>query len=505
MQIKKLSLLLSIFISFTLALIVLCSQLAYADESSLNLHYTTSTELKAYSNTAAINSTQTVYIVNKAAGKYLHSTDTVANLDSGSISSLGQSIQWQLTQLEDGTYTIQSLSNPSLYLAAASASSSTRIFLIALNDGTITDRYKWNFTIASGGGVLIQNVNTQKFLKHWGDSLTSRATVDNSSTIEYNSFVWLYTTADYYGNTSTHAKVELPIDFSFNTCTLFSDETASPELNSKHSNVLWASPDFFTYSGFDTDYVTFDTETHTFTAQSYEQNYSVTITATHKLSERESQFTLVVNPKAIALGIPDINHDHQSAFNVIDDIIIEAGYSDVTKEIGEYMDIEALDFLDDNEYDLFISRSHGDIITSGSKEIATAILLTSSSSENLYYLDSRYLPLYDLTNMKMILFVGCYTAADIGDGKNLPEAAIEAGAKTAIGFDSSIVCSEANNWTITLFEYLDDGLSLQAAINQMISEEEMAIEEFGELEEGASYITISDLVVIYGIKKQYLH
>ena len=445
-------------------------------------------------------------MVSKSAGKYLHSTNNVANLDSGSISSLGQSIQWKLTQLEDGAYTIQSLSNPSLYLAAASGSGSTRIFLITLDDDIITERFKWNFTIASGGGVLIKNVNTQKYLKQSGTTLSSRPTVDTSSSTEYNTFVWLYATADYYGNTDAYSKIELPIDYSFNTCTLFSDESASPKLNKELSNVLWASPDFFTYSGFDPNYVSFDTETHTFTAQSYEQNYSVTITATHKLSERVSQFTLVVNPKAVALGIPDTNHDHQSAFNVIDDIIIATGYSEVTKEIGEHTSIEALDFLNDDEYALFISRSHGNIITSGSNEVATAILLTSSLSENPYYLDSRYLPLYDLTNMKLILFVGCYTAADIVDGKNLPEAAVDAGAKTAIGFDSSIVCTEANNWTITLFEYLDDGLSLQAAINQMISEEEeIAIEEFGELEEGTNYITISDRVVIYGVKKQYLH
>lgn len=54
--------------------------------------------------------------------------------------------------------------------------------------------------------------------------------------------------------------------------------------------------------------------------------------------------------------------------------------------------------------------------------------------------------------------------------------------------------------------YLDEGYSLQSAINQMISEEEeKMVEEYGELQEGTTYITISDLVVIYGNRYQHFH
>lgn len=59
MQIKKSGSLLSVFISFTIVLSGVCSQLAYAGENLLNLHYTTSAELVAYPNTTAINSAQT--------------------------------------------------------------------------------------------------------------------------------------------------------------------------------------------------------------------------------------------------------------------------------------------------------------------------------------------------------------------------------------------------------------------------------------------------------------
>ena len=484
-------------------LISLCTQSTFAEN-----HISVSQKINSSVSTSApttmdSSTTQTVYFNNRDTGKYLHSTGSSANTVSNTLAYWGQTIQWILTESDDGSYTIRSASDPSLYLAAYTSLTSSRIFLITLSDNELTDRYKWDISNAYGGGVLIQNVHTGKYLMNSGTSLTSRNSTGGSTSTGYYAFVWRQIATAEYGNSSAYYYQEMPAGYKINTLYLFSGDVGKPTLQSDpdYLRIAWKESYDFTYSGYDSNYVSYDPLSGQFSALS-SSFYNTTITATHKPTGRTATFTLVTNPKAITVGIPDTGHDHSSALENIDDILINSGYSNVTDLYNECTHTDIEYYLNEDIYNVFISRSHGNIVLSNGNEIATCIVLSRSDSSEQHLFESRDIySTFDLSNLKLAMFIGCYTAYDVSDGTNLPEAAVNAGAKTAVGFSDSINCQKANQWTIRLFEYLDEGYNLQAALNLMKAEEEdAAIDEFGDPGAGSSYVTISDLVVIYGYK-----
>ena len=62
-----------------------------------------------------------------------------------------------------------------------------------------------------------------------------------------------------------------------------------------------------------------------------------------------------------------------------------------------------------------------------------------------------------------MLFVACETAAH--PTRSLPDAAVAAGAKVAIGFEQNIGCSTANEWVKYFFDYYIQGYSASTAAN----------------------------------------
>ena len=60
-----------------------------------------------------------------------------------------------------------------------------------------------------------------------------------------------------------------------------------------------------------------------------------------------------------------------------------------------------------------------------------------------------------------MLFVACETAAH--PTRSLPDAAVAAGAKVAIGFEQNIGCSTANEWVKYFFDYYLQGYSVEEA------------------------------------------
>ena len=63
----------------------------------------------------------------------------------------------------------------------------------------------------------------------------------------------------------------------------------------------------------------------------------------------------------------------------------------------------------------------------------------------------------DLSDCDLAIFVGCETGTS--SVKSLPHAAVKAGAQVAIGFEESINCDEANDWTDYFFQYYRSGYS----------------------------------------------
>lgn len=65
------------------------------------------------------------------------------------------------------------------------------------------------------------------------------------------------------------------------------------------------------------------------------------------------------------------------------------------------------------------------------------------------------------------MFIACKTAAGGEGGLNLPSVAVTQGATTSVGFEESIECPTANDWTRDFFNLIESGLSVQTACVQL--------------------------------------
>ena len=75
----------------------------------------------------------------------------------------------------------------------------------------------------------------------------------------------------------------------------------------------WAGPEDFTYTGFDNNKVSWNALTGEFTNVSTTTSiYKTQVTAKHKVTGKTATFDVVVNPKAVLLGVVADGHDHSS-------------------------------------------------------------------------------------------------------------------------------------------------------------------------------------------------
>ena len=85
------------------------------------------------------------------------------------------------------------------------------------------------------------------------------------------------------------------------------------------------------------------------------------------------------------------------------------------------------------------------------------------------------MPVIDLSNCELMLFVGCDTAA--AEGMSLPDAAVAAGADCAIGFKTGINCGLANTWIEKFFEFYSQGRTIDESAQQATSNSQINIED----------------------------
>lgn len=168
------------------------------------------------------------------------------------------------------------------------------------------------------------------------------------------------------------------------------------------------------------------------------------------------------NLNARLIAVTATNHDHLSCLNSAKAYLEQCNLNNIYINSGSFDESTIQSYLDSNSNGLFISRSHGDIVTSSNNtQIGTCICLDDAN----YYIrltSNSSLSSLDLSNMCLILFIGCYTGAGGINGKNLPAEAVKRGATTAIGFSDSIGCSTANSWTISFARYMSGGSNVQA-------------------------------------------
>ena len=183
-----------------------------------------------------------------------------------------------------------------------------------------------------------------------------------------------------------------------------------------------------------------------------------------------------IEPYQVVLyGITNAGHDHISCLNTIGDSI--SNDSEINIRGGAISSVTCKnDLISTN---LFTSRSHGYLITYiGTNDVcSTGILLNdeevdsekvtffSHSWSNISAGSSYILPTDDYSRIDIAVFIGCNTARGKEGGRNLPSKIVEKGARAAVGFSDTIDCSDANTWTIQLYQKLLQGASLQEAVD----------------------------------------
>ena len=187
---------------------------------------------------------------------------------------------------------------PNAFLAADSTSSST-VKIKQNNNETISDIYKWEIRIATGGGCLIKSKYTGKYLYSVESSSSSSSVyvygLYSSGSASYDKQRWRVVEPDEYK--------ELTNGVSFDDLVLEIDSTKSPSVNKSPSDALWANLSDFTYtitSG--NQYVLYSAEEHTFTGVS---NGNAVIQAKHKVTGITKNFVIKVLKNAIII-VPGI-------------------------------------------------------------------------------------------------------------------------------------------------------------------------------------------------------
>ena len=279
------------------------------------------------------------YFSNRNFGKYLHkSGSTFVDAQSGLLSSLGNTIQWKLTSVNGSQYTIQPVSDLSLYLYAAG----TSVWLSSTP--TLNTNLLWTTPSAANGGVLIQNVATQAYLTLSSNgtlSLISSTGSAGSST--YDSCVWGMVDTDFYGNTSDATMRELSNGFSIADMEIEEGDASTPTINKYPSNALWSNVRDFNFAitdaaGYGGDvYINSTTGSITGWVAG-----DVLITATHKVTGRTFAFTVKVIP------LLEKEADYTLPANTQEQLrIIRTSISQVQASDMSYADQEStLDYLE---------------------------------------------------------------------------------------------------------------------------------------------------------------
>ena len=225
------------------------------------------------------------YFNNAYTGKFLHrSGNTTVNGQSGLLSSLGESsIKWRVTNLEDGYCTIQRADMPNAFLAADSTSGST-VKIKQNNSETISDIYKWEIRIATGGGCLIKSKYTGKYL-YSAESSSSSSSVYiyglySSGSASYDKQRWRVVEASQY--------VELNSNTVFEDMSLDLNDVKSPNIDKKPSNASWATISDFYYQ---TSSSKVEINNTSIVGK---ETGSASITAVHKVTGRSYNFNVTV-------------------------------------------------------------------------------------------------------------------------------------------------------------------------------------------------------------------
>lgn len=171
----------------------------------------------------------------------------------------------------------------------------------------------------------------------------------------------------------------------------------------------------------------------------------------------------------ILLGVDCIHssfgysHDHLTCLNSTKNVINSNGNYIATVHSGEFTTEQFENWITNPENCILAIRSHGQVNKDAlNNVIGTWIELSDNHNyPTVFSVDD--LTQLSVSNMKLIVFIGCHTGANNVNDNNLPKVAIDNGAETAIGFNIAVDCAEANKWTTKFFQQLEEGESVYNA------------------------------------------
>ncbi len=386
------------------------------------------------------------YINNKSTGYYLGRAITM----QGKLSSIKNSINWHINMVDSTWCTLSPASAAPVYLNYDQSTNKINFS----NGSVVQDECLWNFTLTSNG-ILIKNKATSMYLYSSGTSLYLSST-------KYASSYWRTVSTEKYGATSAFSYRELS---NFATGTIFAELGVNKTISITRyplnvTKILWAENTDFIYtiptSGSNIISVS---STGTITGL---QLGTTTLTITHKPTGIKYTANVTVSVDASLLGIADDGHDHETSLSESVSTLKNSniGYDSINLKLGtSFSNKDVQKMLDYSSF--FISRSHGGYNTT--TNTSYIVLSNTSVLEGTDLYDwTNNISKFDLSNLKICVFVGCLTDSGFVN-HSLARSAKYAGAKASVGFDEEITCEYSNKWTISLIEELANGTNIEDA------------------------------------------
>ncbi|MBQ4467282.1 MAG: DNRLRE domain-containing protein [Firmicutes bacterium] len=125
------------------------------------------------------------------------------------------------------------------------------------------------------------------------------------------------------------------------------------------------------------------------------------------------------------------------------------------------------DYITDKGNSVFVIRAEGGVQDEGGSQMGTYIVTNENSSIGLSLFANIDLANEDLSHQKIVVFLGSYTGAGGPNAYNLPHAAVDCGAATAIGFKDQIDNEAFKNWIVGFSDLMKQGNTVQQACDAL--------------------------------------
>ena len=231
------------------------------------------------------------YLNNLHFGDYLRYASWLPTVESGLISTFGNSIHWEIQNVNNG-YLIRSKATPAKYLSVPGDPSSDEVLFATINDIVPPAECVWQATLSASGGYILQSSYNSRYLYCDEDGIYTSADLGAVGSVAYKTRVWRIVSQ------LTMSGRELSGDTEFFKCDLMMGYSNPIQYRPDSSNAIWANHEDFSYSGYDSSIISVGTDGMVVPNAVGE----TTILCTHKVTGHTFDAEVRVWPKSTDLG-----------------------------------------------------------------------------------------------------------------------------------------------------------------------------------------------------------